>query len=553
MMTLPTASIIGMSTLSLLILALFIAPSQEGLVPPATTSVTSDKKDAHPTATQSGSLRWYLGLIGVIWYLVVLLLGYTGWVEIMRKFSQRKKLPKPNWKCEPVSIIRPCKGIDTEMLQCLESCILQEYPKDKFEVLFCVENTTDLCIPIIKQLIEKYPDYDLKLLISSAVDEKPIDYFGPNPKINNLAKAYRHAAYDIVWVLDSNVWVSPGTLARSVRSLEESLDNGLPTHGRPVVLTHHVPLAISISDRKSLSLSARLDEMFLFSSHAKFYVAFNKASIAPCVNGKSNLYRRSSLDEAVALIGTGEKSTDLFRDKEIQSGARIIELKNQNKVPHEHASFLEVTSSDGQLQERTIECTRHFHGIEFFSTYIGEDNMIGTALWDMLGGRTGMTGDVVVQPLKFGTRDDGLRNYINRRVRWLRVRKYMVLAATLLEPTTESIVIGLMGSFGVSALIGGRMSIVFSCHMILWCLTDWLQYKVLMDNLYQDECLHDLPQFLKEHGHRRPLCDWLKIWLLRELCALPIWVEAMCGSVIYWRNKPFKIKRDLTAEALNIM
>lgn len=492
---------------------------------------------------------YIIGVMFVIWYVVVLLLGYSGWLEIMSKFGVTKELPDVDMNnLESVSIIRPCKGIDTEMMTCLESCVNQDYPIDKFEVIFCVENAMDSSIATIQQILGKYPDHNLSLLIGDS------DYFGPNPKINNLSKGYRLAKHDIIWVLDSNVWCSPGTLARSVFSLTKSLDNENPTT-KPVVLTHHVPLGVSINAN---SAGGRLDETFLFTSHAKFYVAFNYVSIAPCVNGKSNLYRRSNLEKAVTMIGDGTRHSNMFANEDIQNFARITmnKSKSSNSVPN---TVKKLAFEKTQLLETKVVGSEQgrYHAIEFFSTYIGEDNMIGTALWDMLQGRTGMTRDVVVQPLKFGVADDSWHSYIERRVRWLRVRKYMVLMATLLEPTTESIFIGLMGSYGFDKLFGFiSMPIFFQVHMVLWCYSDWLQYRTLCNNTVSDAAMDSFNSpdytypFFTPGLRPRSFLKWLRTWILREILALPIWIRAMCGSVIQWRNRPFKIKPDLTAEEL---
>ncbi|SCV06090.1 LANO_0H21880g1_1 [Lachancea nothofagi CBS 11611] len=546
-----------MNLLNALILSPFVEFSQQSVVGQSTS--TTSRLIATDTSVKTGNttngIEAISAVICLVWYFTVLALAYSGWIEIMRNFRNTRRLASTQDAQEAVSIIRPCKGIETEMLSCLESCVLQEYPSHKFEVLFCVESSSDPCIPIIRGLIAKHTEYHLKLLVGKEGFE---DYYGPNPKINNLSKAYRNAQNDIIWVLDANVWCSPGTLGRSVASLVKSLDNGTKTTSRPVVLTHHVPLALSISQNtESVPLSARLDEMFMFSSHAKFYVGFNKVSIAPCVNGKSNLYRRSDLDNAVKFIGEASRHTNLFQDPIIQKEARAIAAKWESTAQIDtRQPFTEISfdKDTGALVEREVpsQIQFHHHGIEFFSTYIGEDNMIGTALWDMLGGRTGMTTDAVVQPLQFGIRDQGLQNFIDRRVRWLRVRKYMVLAATLLEPTTECFFIGLMGSWGLSWAFGLSYGWIFAVHCSLWCITDRLQYLVLLRTIYADDQLRrrDLPEFLVRAEAPRSLVDWWKIWLLRELLALPIWIKAMSGSVIDWRNKPFRIKRDLTAEEL---
>ncbi|KAF7499977.1 hypothetical protein DV113_002030 [Geotrichum candidum] len=205
------------------------------------------------------------------------------------------------------------------MESCLASSFQQNYPK--FELIFCLESDSDPAIDVVTELIKQYPSVDAKIMIS---DEK----YGPNPKINNLAKGFSAAKYDIIWVLDSNVWVSQGTLKRSVDRF-----NSNPK----IALVHHLPLCVSID---GTSRGSNLDEMFMLSSHSKFYTAINFVGIAPCVMGKSNLYRRSVLDKAV--------SVKLL--KSIEPGT----------------------------------------GIRHFAQFIAEDNMIAQCIWDN-GGRTALT------------------------------------------------------------------------------------------------------------------------------------------------------------------
>ncbi|AAS51433.2 ACR207Wp [Eremothecium gossypii ATCC 10895] len=497
-----------------------------------------------------GYVQWALCVVFFVWYLIVVAFATSGWYEIMTKFTSQMASQRlwdgagtEEESEAAVSIIRPCRGIEPEMAMCLESCIKQEYPPEKLEVLFCVESEDDECLPILTALLAQYPTRNLKVLVGR-------EAFGPNPKVNNLAKAYRSAQHDIVWILDSNVWAPPGMLRRSVASLAGSLDNGRKTR-RPVVLTHHIPLGIGLNAQ---SRSARLEEMFLFSSHAKFYVAFNKVGVAPCVNGKSNLYRRSALNRAVQVLGDGAVTSALFRDDAIKRCARLNALKTANSVAHTHLPFTRITWAQNELRRTVVgpEQQQHSHGIEFFSTYIGEDNMIGTALWDMLGGRTGMTGQCVYQPLHYSVNHDGLQNYFDRRVRWQRVRKYMVLAATLLEPTTESILIGLMGSYALPRLLAAAHPTTaafayFVLHMAAWCYMDRIQYNTLVRTLDPTIAFgHRYPAA----SYERPFYNWLQYWLLREVLAFPIWIKAMSGSVINWRDRPFRIKPDLTAESL---
>lgn len=492
-------------------------------------------------------LRYALAVFLLVWYAVILVVAYNGFLCILRKF----RLPPTSTlgTAKPVTIIRPIKGIDPELSSCLESSFLQNYP-GPIQILFCIDDPSDVSIPVIKALIAKYPHIDADILISSQdpATDASSQHFGPNPKVNNLAKGYLAAKHDILWIMDSNVWASPNILANSVKSLVNNTNNGKKLlDWRRVKLVHHVPLALSISSSsatdseyvfspigsrsalpsaRSLSpefrkrllkkYGAQLDEMFLMTSHSKFYVSLNNLAIAPCVNGKSNLYRRSDLDAAVAAMPS--QLSPFFDTKSVKSDANYYSSLGPGNA------------------------------LKLFARYIGEDNMIGIALWEFMNGRTGLTGDFVLQPLS-GV-DNSINDYMTRRVRWLRVRKYMVLAATLVEPTTESIICGIFGTYGLSTLIWHQWFNwkFFAFHMVVWMLTDYVQYHTWVNNIasarYSVPWLASLPPL------NRPFWQWLRVWVMREVLALPIWVTAMVGHEIDWRGRPFKIKKDLTAEEL---
>lgn len=424
-----------------------------------------------------------------VWYLVVVGLSLTGAIVVRLKNS-RVRCRYPQTDTEGVTILRPMKGIDPEMDACLVSALQQEYPT--FEVIFCVESDGDAAIAPARRLIEQYPNVDARVMVSGEQE-----HYGPNPKINNLAKGYAAAKYDIIWVLDSNAWVSPGTLARSVAEL----------NARPETqVVHHLPLCVALN---GVEWGAKLEEMFMFTSHSKFYRAINATGLGPCVMGKSNIYRRSVLDAAVAA-----------------------KLKQKSVTPGT--------------------------GIQHFARYIAEDNMIATCIWDN-GGRSAMTSDSVVQPLTIFS----LVGYCERRIRWLRVRRYMVLAATLIEPTTESLVAGVLGTFSISVLFLGRHRywswLWFLFHMLCWVIVDyWHFHNLARFDQIESATGSVKPVFVQKffnpyvptrQGHRS-LQSWLPVWAMRELLALPVWVAAMCGQTIYWRGRPFRIRGDMSTEEL---
>ena len=191
--------------------------------------------------------------------------AYSGFFEILFNFRNRPILhtkQQANHQNDPesddeeiyegVTIIRPIKGIDPELISCLESSFCQNYPRSKLQILFCVDDPNDPSIPIIQKLIAKYPTVDAQILTSESYNSQTKtsdDHYGPNPKVNNLAKGFVHAKYDILWVMDSNVWASSNILKNSVISLNGNLNMSRKMgQSRPVKLVHHVPLALSINN-----------------------------------------------------------------------------------------------------------------------------------------------------------------------------------------------------------------------------------------------------------------------------------------------------------------
>ncbi|WPK23571.1 hypothetical protein PUMCH_000812 [Australozyma saopauloensis] len=455
------------------------------------------------------------GSICLVWYMVIVTVATLGFLSIRSNFAVPLAPKQTPYDVEPVTIIRPIKGVDPELTTCLELSFLQKYPVERLQILFCVADRNDPAIPILQQLVQKYPHIDAQILIS----EPDTDHYGPNPKVNNLAKGFLAAKYDLLWIMDLNVWALADILLSSVQTMNENLNCNEPVKdgGRRVKLVHHVPLALSLDDLR-YGKGSLLDEMFLFTSHLKFYVSLNNASIAPCVNGKSNMYRKSDLDYAVSQIPV--KKSPFFLESSVVDDAARISFKGPG------------------------------HSIEFFAKYIGEDNMIAIALWEYCYGRTALTGDVVIQPLEAQDQQNSVFEYCNRRVRWLRVRKYMVLAATLVEPTTESIICGLMGTFGMCTTFWGTTFSMklFLLHLTCWLIADYDQYYRWIENINRTGCK---PHWLQNIApNERSKSKWLQIWLMREIFALPIWVAAMCGHTINWRGKPFMIKKDLSASEL---
>ncbi|KAG0286567.1 hypothetical protein BGZ96_009346 [Linnemannia gamsii] len=219
---------------------------------------------------------WFFSFTAALSAIAISRTRYSG----KHKHSTSSLLPKD--AAPGVSIIRPLRGIDYNMHENLASSFCQEYPR--FEIIFSVAQSSDPAIDIVLELMKKYPNVDARLIIG----ERNV---GINPKINNMIRSYESAKYDILWVQDSNVYVDPGCMGRSV---DKMMQPG-------VGLVHHLPVGV-----QPKSLGSELELMFLDTVHAKMYLFINWTGLASCVVGKSSLYRRSDLDKVGGLARFGK-------------------------------------------------------------------------------------------------------------------------------------------------------------------------------------------------------------------------------------------------------
>jgi ceramide glucosyltransferase len=80
-----------------------------------------------------------------------------------RRKSQFSKLNTTNPNVPGVSILRPLKGLDTNLYENLESTFKQEYPN--YEIIFSVAGERDQALPVVQALISRYPDIKVTVII----------------------------------------------------------------------------------------------------------------------------------------------------------------------------------------------------------------------------------------------------------------------------------------------------------------------------------------------------------------------------------------------------
>jgi len=384
-------------------------------------------------------------------------------------------------------------------------------------------------------LLKEHTGFDATLLVG---EDDPLlsengmqPHLGPNPKIRNMSRAYREAKGDLIWIIDCNVWIGSGMAGRMVDTLcgYNGKRKNKFVHQLPLVIDTigqltasgdrvsststkgtqlHDPQASAGLSRVLQLGGGRLEELFMSSSHAKFYTAINTVLIAPCIVGKSNMFRRSHLN---AL-------------------------------------------TEGQ-------------GIDYFSNNICEDHLIGDLLWKRpvpqhlttpgeqpWGNHAMVFGDLAIQPMA----GMSVAEYIARRVRWLRVRKFTVTLATLVEPGTESFLCSLYGAYAVTTVpwfhatlsvpqTWTAFALLWLTSISLWAAVDWTQYR-LLHSASSIEVDEHTPSFARQPqtGSRRHVGEWLAAWVGREALALPIWLWAFWGGTsVTWRGRKFWVGMDM--------
>ncbi|KAH8805782.1 hypothetical protein F5884DRAFT_679427 [Xylogone sp. PMI_703] len=508
-------------------------------------------------------LVFTVAVICLTWFVGIFLVQTIGITQLYRYYSSAPKpAVSPTLDSDDiphVTIIRPVKGLEPQLYECLASTFRQAYPQGNLTVYFCIATAEDPAYPVLRRLLKDFPLFDARVFIE---EEDPnlsghggeATNLGPNPKIRNMSRSYREAKGDIIWIIDCNVWVGPGVAGRMVDKLCGFRSNG--TRARPYKFVHQLPLVVdgvgtsvaeerqrlpdvernesnpayntfvaghdtSNAGHENLQLDGilrtgggRLEEMFMASSHAKFYTAINTVAIAPCIVGKSNMFRRSHLD---AL---------------------------------------------------TSEASRYSPGIDYFSDNICEDHLIGDLLWrkKVPAEKAGekfykhglVYGDLAIQPMA----QMSVKEYIARRVRWLRVRKFTVTLATLVEPGVEPLLCSAYGAFAFTTLpwfhdkLGilqtwTAFALIWAMIVTIWMTCDWFVYSMLHSGA-SIELDTDTPSFARPLSKgRRSLREWIGAWLGREILTLPIWTWAFYGGTsVTWRGKRFTVHLNMKVEEI---
>lgn len=83
-----------------------------------------------------------------------------------RRYRSRPPSPlasAPASSVPGVSILRPLKGLDTNLYENLESTFTQNYAN--YEIFLCVADKHDQALSVVRELVEKYPNVKSHIMI----------------------------------------------------------------------------------------------------------------------------------------------------------------------------------------------------------------------------------------------------------------------------------------------------------------------------------------------------------------------------------------------------
>ncbi|MEQ2240302.1 hypothetical protein ILYODFUR_013322 [Ilyodon furcidens] len=267
-------------------------------------------------------------VFGLVLFVVLWLMHFMSIIYVrLHLHKKRSEVKQPFAQVLGVSLLKPLKGVDPNLISNLETFFTLDYPK--YEILLCVQDQDDPAVDVCKKLLGKYPNVDAGLFIGG----KKV---GINPKINNLMPGYEAAKYGLVWICDSGIRVKPDTLTDLTNQMTEKV--GL-VHGLPYV-----------ADRQGFA--ATLEQVYFGTSHPRSYISANVTGIK-CVTGMSCLMRKDVLDQAGGLVAFAQYiAEDYFMAKAIADRGWKFSMATQVALQNSGSYSI------GQFQSRMIRWTK---------------------------------------------------------------------------------------------------------------------------------------------------------------------------------------------------
>jgi ceramide glucosyltransferase len=160
-------------------------------------------------ATRIIQLAAVIGAISsAVYYLICLWSANV----FLREQTAAESRPTPAEATPPISILKPLKGTDPQIYECLRSHCLQDYPE--YEIIFALSDPDDPAIATVKKLQSEFPANRIQLIVCPKI-------LGANIKVSNLAQMLPLARHDHLIVNDSDIRVERNYLRRVIAPLAD--------------------------------------------------------------------------------------------------------------------------------------------------------------------------------------------------------------------------------------------------------------------------------------------------------------------------------------------
>lgn len=116
-------------------------------------------------------------------------------------FNSRSDNTDSAAETRPITIMKPVKGVDQGSFENFASFCQQQYAGQQ-QLLFCIADQQDPAVPVIQEVIRRFPEHDISLNINPAIH-------GPNHKISNLINGFHLVKHDLIMICDSDIRVPP--------------------------------------------------------------------------------------------------------------------------------------------------------------------------------------------------------------------------------------------------------------------------------------------------------------------------------------------------------
>lgn len=200
----------------------------------------------------------------------------------------------------PVTLVRPLCGLEPFSRETLKSTFAIAYPD--YEILFCVEDTADPVVPLVRAVTAEHSGRSARLLTGA-------DAVGANPKLNNMAKGFRQSSHALIAFVDSNVFTPPDYLDQLVAT---------PEAGAGMVTAPPVGYAPA-------GFWAEVECAFLNSYQARMQYAVDAMGHG-FAQGKTLFFRRADLDHGGFAQLASEPAEDAAATRMMKTKGRRIRL-----------------------------------------------------------------------------------------------------------------------------------------------------------------------------------------------------------------------------------